>query len=392
MTWNWQQPGWPGFVWDPDRLTRAEERFLVRGGAVLGMIRHLDQEQQERLVVESMSEEAVTSSEIEGEMLRRESVQSSVRRELGLGEDAGSATAAERGAAELMVDLYRRYADDLDEETLCAWHRTLMQGRSELQRIGQYRTHREPMQIVSRALHEPRVHFEAPPSDRVPGEMTTFVAWFNRTGPDGAAPLPPITRAGLAHLYFESIHPFEDGNGRIGRAVSEKALAQGLGGPAYTALAATILERRRSYYDALEAASREMDATDWLAWFGGITLEAQERTRAQVEFLIDKSKLLDRFRDDLNDRQEKVLLRMLREGPGGFEGGLSAGNYVRIARTSPATARRDLGDLVDKGALRRTGERRYTRYHLTIPLRPVRRISIDSHGNIVVEGDEPGDL
>jgi Fic family protein len=199
--------------------------------------------------------------------------------------------------------------------------------------------------------------------------MRGFLDWFNRTAPDGSEPLPPITRSGVAHLYFETIHPFEDGNGRVGRAVSGKALAQGLGAPAYTALAATILRHRRAYYDALEAASRGLDLTDWLAWFGGIVLEAQDRTRAQVEFLIHKARLLERLRGQLNDRQEKVLVRMLREGPDGFAGGLSAGNYIRIARTSPATARRDLADMVDRGALSRTGERRYTRYHLALPTR-----------------------
>jgi Fic family protein len=132
----------------------------------------------------------------------------------------------------------------------------------------------------------------------------------------------------------------------------------------------------------LEASNKRNDIDDWLAWFAGIGLEAQQRTRAQVEFLVDKSKLLDRLRGDLSERQEKVLLRVLSQGPGGIEGGLSAGDYVRIAKTSPATARRDLADLVDKGAFMRTGERRHTRYHLTIPLRPVRTVTIDSAGDI----------
>lgn len=388
MGWNWERADWPEFHWDGRRLTAAEERFLVSGGAALGAFRHLVPEQRSRLAVESLSDEALASSEIEGELLRRDSVRSWVRRELGLAADAGTATQAERGAAQLMVAVYRRHADELDEETLFTWHRSLMAGRPGLRDIGRYRTHPEPMRIVSRALLEPRVHFEAPPSERVPDEMSGFIAWFNRTGPAGEAPLPSITRAGLAHLYFESIHPFEDGNGRIGRAISEKALAQGLGGATHPALAETILARRRGYYDALSAASRGLNATDWLTWFGGVTLEAQERTRARVEFLIDKTRLLDRVRGELNERQEKVLVRMLREGPEGFEGGLSAGNYVRIARTSPATARRDLGDLVEKGALRRTGERRHTRYHLPIRTRSVNRVTIDASGKIAGLDDE----
>jgi Fic family protein len=186
----------------------------------------------------------------------------------------------------------------------------------------------------------------------------------------------------VAHLYFESIHPFEDGNGRIGRAIAEKALAQALGRPSLTALAATILVRRREYYDALEHANKSNEITEWLAWFAGVALEAQERTLAQVEFLIQKARMLDALRGKLNARQEKVLLRVLREGPDGFIGGMSAGKYVSIARTSPATARRDLGELVEMGALQRTGERKHARYPLPFHPRSVRRITIGTDGEI----------
>jgi Fic family protein len=236
------------------------------------------------------------------------------------------------------------------------------------------------MQVVSGAIHAPEVHFEAPPSSKVPAEMARFIRWFERTGPDGREPLPALTRAGLAHLYFVSIHPFEDGNGRIGRAIAEKALAQSLGQPTLTALAATILIRRKAYYAALEAANKGNQVTSWLAWFAATTIEAQRRTIAGVEFLIDKARLLDRLRGQLNGRQEKVMLRMLREGPKGFEGGLSAGNYVSIAVASPATATRDLADLVAKGALVRHGERRHARYQVAIPLRPVGPVVLDENG------------
>ena len=325
----------------------------------------------------------MTTSEIEGELLDRDSVQSSIRHELGLSPDAGRASPAEQGIAEMMVDLYRRSQEALDEATLCSWHRMLMSGHRDVRDIGRYRTHAEPMQVVSGKIYDPNVHFEAPPSSRVSAEMVGFLEWFDRTAPSGSEPLPALTRAGTAHLYFECIHPFEDGNGRVGRAISEEALAQGLGRPTLTALAATILVRRRSYYEILEASNTRNEISEWLAWFAGIALEAQQRTQAQVEFLFDKTTLLDRLRGQLNERQTTVLLRVLREGPEGFTGGLSAGNYVSIARTSPATATRDLADLVDKGALRRTGERRHTRYHLTIPLRPVAQVTIDGAGNIV---------
>ena len=179
-----------------------------------------------------------------------------------------------------------------------------------------------------------------------------------------------------------SIHPFEDGNGRIGRAISEKALAQCLGQPTLTALAATILIRRTTYYDALEAANKDTEVTSWLSWFAGIAIEAQHRTAARVEFLLDKTRLLDRLRGRLNERQEKALLRMLREGPEGFKGGLSAGNYIRITGTSSATATRDLADMVAKGALSRVGERRHVRYHLALPLRPVPPVTIGEDGAV----------
>jgi Fic family protein len=384
MKWNWQQPDWPAFSWSRERLAKAEAQFLVDSGMARGAMLHLDGDGRDRLRVESMSEEAVTTSEIEGELLDRDSVRSSIRRQLGLATDNRRASPAELGIAEMMVDLHDNSMEPLDQETLFSWHALLMRGRPRMRNVGRYRTHGEPMQVVSGKVHDPTVHFEAPPSKEVPRQMATFLDWFNRTGPAGADGLPALTRSGIAHLHFESIHPFEDGNGRIGRAISEKALAQGLGGPTLTALAETILLRRREYYHMLESSNKHNDITEWLAWFAGMALEAQRRTRARVEFLIDKTKLLDRLRNQVNDRQMTVLLRMLREGPEGFRGALSAGNYMSIARTSPATATRDLADLVAKGALTRTGQRRHTRYHLTIPLRPVDRITIDAMGNLEV--------
>jgi Fic family protein len=222
------------------------------------------------------------------------------------------------------------------------------------------------MQVVSGPIGAPKVHFEGPPSKQVPAEMKRFIAWFNRTAPQGAESLPAITRAGIAHLYFESIHPFEDGNGRIGRAVAEKAIAQSFGQPLLVALATTILAHQKGYYEALEKANKRIDVTEWLAWFAEIALEAQRRTIAQVEFLIAKTKLLDRLRGHINERQRKALLRIFREGPEGFKGGLSAGNYSTITGASPATTTRDLTDLTEKGALIRTGERKHARYALNL--------------------------
>jgi Fic family protein len=347
-------------------MSVAEEQFLVGTGVVIGTVKHLSADERNQLIVEAMSGEALTTSEIEGEILNRASVQSSIQRQLGLIADKRRATPAEQGIAEMMVDLYRSFSGPVTNEMLFAWHRMVASGRRDLINIGKYRASREPMQVVSGPIGASKVHFEAPPSKRVPSEMKRFIAWFNRTAPQGAESLPTITRAGIAHLYFESIHPFEDGNGRIGRALAEKAMAQSFGQPILVTLATTILARQKSYYEALERTCRQNELTTWLVWFAEIALEAQRRTITQVEFLIAKTKLLDRLRGHINERQQKVLLRMLREGPEGFKGGLSAGNYSTITGASPATTTRDLADLTDKGAFVRTGERKHARYTLNL--------------------------
>jgi Fic family protein len=346
-----------------------------------GTLKHLSPPDQEQLTVEAISTEALTTSEIEGEILDRASVQSSIRRQFGLATDQRRVPAAEQGISEMMVDLYRSFAEPLADDMLFSWHRLLFKERGGLKDVGRYRTGADAMEVVSGPIHAPRVHFEAPPSTCVPEEMARFVTWFNRSAPAGSEPLAALTRAGIAHLYFESIHPFEDGNGRIGRAIAEKALAQSFGQPTLIALAATILSRRKAYYTALEAANQGNEVTAWLLWFAGIAIEAQRRTTARVEFLIEKTRLLDRLHGQFNARQEKALLRMLREGPEGFKGGLSAGNYVTISGASPATATRDLADLVEKGALLRVGERRHARYHIAIPLRKVSPVVLDEQGN-----------
>jgi Fic family protein len=266
----------------------------------------------------------------------------------------------------MMVDLYQTFDQPLTHEMLHRWHRMLMKGRTDIRDLGRYRTHEDVMQVVSGRLDRPKVHFEAPPSVAVPKEMDRFVEWFNRTAPGGNTALTPIARAGIAHLYFVAIHPFEDGNGRVGRAVSEKVLAQSLGRPTLLALADAIKRRQKEYYRALEETNKSNEISSWLVWFAGTVVEAQHATQVRAEFLIEKAKILHRLRDQLNPRQEKVLLRMFQEGPDGFKGGMSAEKYVGIAPTSPATATRDLQDLVKKGALVRKGEHKHTRYYLPI--------------------------
>src|SRR2546421_8545747 len=198
MVWNWQQPDWPSFLWDRARLEAAEKRFLVSGGVFLGAIQHLGNEEHDQLTIEAMSTEAMTTSEIEGEILDRASVQSSIRKQLGLAADQRRVRPAERGIAEMMVDLCRSFAEPLSEEMLFRWHRMVVSGRRDLKDVGRYRTGAKPMQVVSQAMHEPRVHFEAPPSLRVPSEIARFIIWFGRTGPGREEPLPALTRAGVA--------------------------------------------------------------------------------------------------------------------------------------------------------------------------------------------------
>ena len=366
MTWNWEQPDWPHFRWDSAALARFEAQFLQNLGEQIGSVKHVDDEERTAILIDMMTAEALKTSEIEGELLNRESVQSSLRRQFGLETDHRRVPPAEAGIAEMMVDLHRGFAAPLSHETMHCWHRMIVNGRRDLEHIGAYRTHRTPMQVVSGYLHRPKVHFEAPPSAHVPAEMEAFVVWFADTAPDGPQPLPPVTRAGLAHLYFVSIHPYEDGNGRIARALAEKALAQGIGQPSLIALSSVIERERASYYEALEANNKEMGVDGWMTHFAQTIVAAQAHTQRLIDFLIAKTKLHDRMRGRLNERQAKAISRMLREGPDGFAGGLSAANYISITGSSRATATRDLADLVEKGALVSSGSLKSTRYTLDL--------------------------
>jgi Fic family protein len=366
MIWNWEQPDWPNFRHEKNRLESREARFLHSAGLISGLIKHLDPGAGEQLRIELIGDEAIQTSAIEGEILDRESVQSSLRRQFGLQTDDRRIPPAEQGIAEMMVDLYRTYDQPLDQPMLYRWHQMLMKGRADIRDIGCYRTHEEPMQVISNRLDRIEIHFEAPLSTIVPKETARFEEWFNRTSPAGESVLPPITRAGIAHLYFVTIHPFEDGNGRIGRAISEKGLSQAVGHPSLLALADAIKRRQKEYYRALQDASKSIEITSWLEWFADTVVQAQEATQIRVEFLIEKAKLLNRLRDQLNSRQEKALLRMFEEGPEGFKGGMSAEKYIRITEASRATATRDLQDLVEKCALIRHGELKHTRYFLAI--------------------------
>jgi Fic family protein len=311
--------------------------------------------------------EAIKTSEIEGEFLSRKDVASSIRNNLGLVHQAEEIKDLRaKGIAELMIDVHNSYTKELTEQKVFLWHRALLSHTNNIL-VGGWRTHEDPMQIVSGAMGKEKVHFEAPPSDRIPLEMTQFINWFNSTAPvqQNAIRHAPI-RAAVAHIYFESIHPFEDGNGRIGRTLAEKALAQTTGHPQLISLSAAIEKDKKAYYQALEKAQRSNEITDWVIYFVDLIVKAQEYAQELINFTLQKTKYFDRFKDQLNSRQLKVINRMLSEGVDGFEGGMNAAKYKRIAKTSKATATRDLQGLLELGAITIEGQGRSTRYHLNL--------------------------
>ena len=364
MTYNWQQPDWTKFAFDITEVLAELTKFERHAGRVSGVMDALPEGTQAETLIDVMVFEAIKTSEIEGEYLSRADVKSSIQRNLGLTDSPPVRDVRATGIAELMVAARRDFASPMTTDTLFEWHGMLMRANARIS-VGAWRTHDEPMQVVSGAIGRETVHFEAPPSCDVPEMMAQFIDWFNATAPNGATPIKhaPI-RSALAHLYFESIHPFEDGNGRIGRTISEKALSQGLGRPVLLSLSKAIELDRDAYYDALNAAQCTNEIADWLKYFLGVCLRAQEDAEQQVDFTLRKAKFFDTFKDQLNNRQLRVIRRMLEEGPKGFEGGMSASKYGAIAKTSKPTATRDLQELAGRGALIVTGAGRSTRYWL----------------------------
>jgi Fic family protein len=366
IKWNWQKDDWGNFTYDSSEIEKLERDYSRQSGFTLGIARHLSHEDQNDLIIELLSNEAIKTSEIEGEFLDRESLQSSIRREFGLEMAAHyHVKPAEAGIAEMMNDIFTNYESPLTEKTLCNWHEMLMSGRRNIE-TGRYRTHKEAMQVVSGRYDRPKVHFEAPPSADVPREMAKFIDWFNKSAPGGKEALTPLVRAGIAHIYFVSIHPFEDGNGRIGRGIVEKSLSQHMGQPTLIAISSTINDGKREYYEELAAQSTGNNLTNWLIYFGRTIISAQKQTIKQIDFIITKAKFFDTHKENLNSRQLKVINRILLEGPKGFEGGLSAANYRGITKSPTATATRDLQDLVSKGIFAKTGQLKSTRYTLDL--------------------------
>jgi Fic family protein len=324
----------------------------------------LNQTQREESIIELLIAEAIKTSQIEGEFFSRADIASSIRKELGLVVRDHNQNDRADGIARVLVSARDSFNQPLSKAMLFDWHASLLAHERALE-VGCWRTHSEPMQIVSGPIGFEIVHFEAPPSSTLEEEMSRFIQWFNDTAPDG--PLAMVhapVRAAIAHLYFESIHPFEDGNGRMGRAVAEKALAQTTGFPGLASLSYTIEQNKKAYYAQLEKAQRSNDISEWIRYFVNVIVKGVRFAQDIVDFTLLKSKFFDHYTDQINAVQLKVIQRMFAEGPSGFEAGMTASKYSRLTSVSKATATRHLTDLAKLGAFAVTGQGRSTRYHL----------------------------
>lgn len=350
--YNWQQDDLPGFRYNLEKVEPQLFEYAQRAGQAQGIAKALPPEIQIDLILYVVVEEAIKTSEIEGVYLSRKDVISSIRKNLGLEtEGVQIRDVKARGIAEMLMDARKTFREPLSHQKLFEWHTLLMANARDIE-IGEYRTHPEPMQVVSGAVGKDKVHFEAPPSEQVPGEMDKFIRWFNDSAPGGSLVIHagPV-RSAIAHLYFETIHPFEDGNGRVGRAIAEKVLSQHLNYPVLFSLSGAIESKKNEYYNALEKAQRSNEITSWINYFVETILAAQASAAEQIDYTLRKLKFFDTHREHLNERQLKVIQRMFEEGPGGFKGGMNATKYISIAKTSKATSTRDLQELVSKGIL-----------------------------------------
>ena len=367
MIYNWQQTDWPDFGYDLRGLDEMLLQFAEETGRMSGMLNAMPDAMQTDALIDTMVAEAIKTSEIEGEHISREDVVSAIRNNLGINAVPDSIKDKKAGGAgKLMVEVRKSFADVLTEETLCSWHALLMAGYRNIQ-AGNWRRDTAPMQIVSGALGKEKIHFEAPPSEQVPKEMARFIKWFNDTAPGGKKEIrKALVRSAIAHLYFESIHPFEDGNGRIGRALAEKALSQTLGRPVLLSLSRAIEADKKAYYSALQKASKSNEITQWIMYFVATAVTAQKQATTLIDFTLRKTNFFDRFKAQLNERQLKVIKKMLDAGPGGFESGMNAAKYASLTRVSKATSTRDLRYLLEIGAVKTFGGGRNTSYMLSI--------------------------
>lgn len=370
----WQQPSWPHFQVDAAALADGLQQARLQQGILLGRLQAIGLPRLLEVSGDVWMQEAVATAAIEGQRLELASVRSSVLHRLGL-QDHGTPDRHVDGLIDVMQDAISCHDAPLDLDRLCRWQSALFPGgTSGLQRIavGRLRDHTDPMQIVSGRPGREVVHYTAPPSAQVDAELDVFLTWFEASRPAaGHAGNPPdvrhngIVRAALAHLWFETIHPFEDGNGRLGRAIVDLALAQDAGNSRHLfGLSAELLSSRRAYYDALNAAQcGTLDVTRWVQWFIQAYTRACQRSQDIVRQAIAKSAFWQHVATQgVNERQRKILTRLVEAGDGGFLGGMTAEKYAKMTQTSKATATRDLTDLLAKSLLVVEGTGKATRY------------------------------
>ena len=352
-TYIWQLQDWPGFYWDEEILRPIQERIVHLHGYLAGRMDSLGFDGSSNALLNAMSEEVMSSSEIEGVTLNPQSVRSSIARKLGIEED-GLLIEDHYvdGLVDVMMDAVYNCTTPLSDERLFDWHAALFpSGRSGMYKIcvADWRKGEEPMQVVSGALGREKVHYEAPPSAQVASEMKRFIDWYN------TAQVSPLLLSGIAHLWFVTVHPFDDGNGRISRTISDMSLARlGSNGKRYYSLSAEINRNKKIYYDLLEKTQKgDLDITEWLRWFLESIEQAIKRTIDSIDNTIEKSKFWDRHRDEeVNERQRKIINRLW----DGFEGKLTTSKYAKINHCSQDTALRDFNDLIEKGMLLKSGE------------------------------------
>lgn len=376
MRWIWQQPDWPDFRYDEHPLEHREREFRLKSERLAGSFDALPMACKEDATIDLMLSEAIKTSAIEGEDLDRESVRSSLLSLITSDTLPDISDHKAAGAASLLVDVRKNWQTSLTHELLGKWQTMAVPGQRYTPILrGAYRNDPSPTQIVSGPYGREKVHYEAPPAPRVPDEMAKLIDWYNQTSPlIGHKKISGIARAGIAHLWFEVIHPFDDGNGRVGRAIADHALSQLLGYPTTACLATAIEGDKKSYYLQLEKASRaSMDVNGWLGYFADTIIKAQEIAREEVDFVLSKTRFYEAYGDQLNDRQARMVSRVFAEGRRGFEGGITTRKYETITKSPNRTASRDLSDLVAKGIIAPLpGGGRTTRYELTIvkPTRP----------------------
>jgi Fic family protein len=383
--WIWQQPNWPTFEWNSESLAAQLREVTQLQGKLLGKVDSLPRQEKgatsgreaghTATELDALLQNIVQSSAIEGENLNVESVRSSLAKRLGIKEAGLTPTTAQtEGLADLLLDATQNHQEPLTLERLYQWHAYLFpekpEGEFQLQAInvGDLRGN-EPMQVVSGPHHKRTVHFEAPPRSGLEKELDHFLTWLEESKQEQG--LDPVLRAAEAHLWFVTLHPFDDGNGRLARAISDYALAQAEHQAVrFYAMAASIMEHRKDYYDILEKTQKgSLDITEWMHWFLITLKHTIEAAFARIDFVLQKARFWQlHSQDGLNAQQIKVLNRLLDEGPDGFEGGLSATKYKSLTKVSKATATRHLADLLEKQCIKKLeGGGRSTRYDINWP-------------------------